>query len=159
MDPLSCVLGPLRRHYGAALNTHGHQGSPKTLQPSEPGTPQSSLQRHDATLTLTTASFSGQELVPPKTALHCQYCNAILTTRQGLNKHVNHFHLNKFLYRCDVCDKGFTVKDHFEDHQNMHNNVRVHRCPHCSCGFAFKSGLRRHLRKGVCSKERTATTF
>ena len=84
--------------------------------------------------------------------LLCEFCDASFTTLQGLKGHRDRVHLNKAAHVCSICEKGFMSKEHFEDHMNMHNNIKAHQCPNCSSRFTFKTCLRRHIRLGVCNK-------
>ncbi|KAL8567901.1 hypothetical protein ACOMHN_059023 [Nucella lapillus] len=136
---------------GRITSVHGPRPSSYSRGPSESPVPGSSL--HGLNLSMAARVGASQDSSPRK-LLICDYCDAVLTTSHGLEKHINHFHLKKFRYKCEQCGKGFTVKDHYEDHLNMHRNIRVHKCPYCAICFAFKSGLRRHMRKAVCSKYR-----
>ena len=103
---------------------------------------------------LSSHARDGHVQVVARTALVCQFCHATLTSQRGMELHIDRFHRNKFRFRCEHCGKGFVVKDHYEGHMNMHSNVRVHQCPFCAITFAFKSGLRRHVKKGTCRKGR-----
>lgn len=84
--------------------------------------------------------------------LSCEFCSASFATQQGLKRHRDKVHLNKPAYVCSICERGFMSKEHFDDHVNMHNNVKAHQCPNCSSWFTFKTCLRRHIRQGVCNK-------
>ena len=100
---------------------------------------------------VSSASSVLRDVVQPQILL-CEFCNASFTTMQGLKGHRDRVHLNKAAQVCSICEKGFTSKEHFEDHMNMHNNVKAHQCPNCSSWFTFKACLRRHIRQGVCNK-------
>ncbi|XP_076465076.1 uncharacterized protein LOC143296877 isoform X12 [Babylonia areolata] len=54
---------------------------------------------------------------------------------------------------CPICGKGFDRREYFEDHINMHNNIRAHQCPHCHHSFLYKNNLRQHIRDGICQNK------
>ena len=84
----------------------------------------------------------------------CVLCNATFASAGVLKVHTNCVHLKNYPYTCGVCriKKGFTTKERFTDHMNMHNNIKVHQCPKCSRLFTFKANLRKHLRDRTCIK-------
>ena len=55
---------------------------------------------------------------------------------------------------CPLCGKWFDRREYFQDHLNMHNNVKAHRCSHCSRTFTYKRNLWQHERYGVCLKQK-----
>lgn len=83
----------------------------------------------------------------------CEHCSSTFTTKAGLNGHVKVVHLDMHPFRCPTCRRGFTVKELFQDHLNMHSNIKSHVCPHCYHAFTYKSSLRQHLRCGRCPKK------
>ncbi|XP_076460631.1 uncharacterized protein LOC143293555 isoform X23 [Babylonia areolata] len=82
----------------------------------------------------------------------CDLCTMAFPSQSALQSHGRAAHAKKFPYVCSICEKGFTIREQYRDHVNMHNNVQAHFCPHCSRPFTFKSNLRKHLRKNVCNK-------
>ncbi|KAL8567902.1 hypothetical protein ACOMHN_059024 [Nucella lapillus] len=57
--------------------------------------------------------------------------------------------ISKLSRICPLCGKGFDRKEYFEDHVNMHSNIRAHRCPYCHHSFFYKNNLRQHVRDGI----------
>ena len=55
---------------------------------------------------------------------------------------------------CPICGKGFDRREYYEDHMNMHNNVKAHKCSNCSSTFTYKRNLWQHVRDGVCTKNK-----
>lgn len=95
----------------------------------------------------------------PSSTLYCELCDATFTSKTGLIGHTNRVHLNKHRHTCPVCGKGFTVKELFHDHLNMHNNVKAHTCPFCGNSYTYKSSLRQHLRRGYCNKLKSVNSL
>lgn len=95
----------------------------------------------------------------PSSTLYCELCSATFTSKTGLIGHTNRVHLNKHPYTCSVCGKGFTVKELFHDHLNMHNNIKAHTCPFCANSYTYKSSLRQHLREGHCNRLKVLKSF
>ena len=90
---------------------------------------------------------AGRNCVNPNKILLCEFCKASFTSASGLSRHKDSVHLKKMRHTCHVCGKGFTVREPFEDHMNMHNNIKAHKCPHCPSLFTYKTSLYHHIRK------------
>lgn len=95
----------------------------------------------------------------PSSTLCCKLCGAVFTSRTGLIGHTNRVHLKKHPHTCPVCGKGFTVRELFHDHLNMHNNIKAHTCQFCCNSYTYKSSLRQHLREGHCNKLKALQSF
>ena len=87
--------------------------------------------------------------------LLCEFCDATFASAGGLREHTDRIHLKKYPFLCDLCEKGFSRKEGYNDHMNKHMNIKAHKCPTCSSCFSFETNLRRHLRRGVCSNKNT----
>ena len=90
--------------------------------------------------------------------MQCRYCDATFTAHLDLLGHTNSVHLNRQQFVCSLCGKGFAQKQFYQDHINMHNQVKAHSCQHCSVSFTYKRNLWRHLRYGVCRKDAPGTS-
>ena len=53
---------------------------------------------------------------------------------------------NNKIVMCDICDKSFTKKSHFVQHQRTHSGEKPFQCSNCNKSFANKSHLVRHQR-------------
>jgi hypothetical protein len=53
---------------------------------------------------------------------------------------------------CSICGRSFFNKERFEDHMNMHNNIKAHECRCCRTKFTYKRNLLTHVRLGVCTR-------
>ena len=40
----------------------------------------------------------------------CMNCNTAFSQKRGLNRHIESVHKQKKLFKCDICDKGFSHK-------------------------------------------------
>ena len=114
------------------LDTKADFLSPVFMEPTHP------------VLAATSAPNAG--IGQPKALYLCEYCDTSFTFESSLNRHRNSVHLNRNLHVCGICGKCITRKENFEDHMNMHNNIRPHKCPQCGIGFSFKNKLRHHVR-------------
>ncbi|XP_076460609.1 uncharacterized protein LOC143293555 isoform X5 [Babylonia areolata] len=84
----------------------------------------------------------------------CKFCSDTFPSKLVLHEHMSMFHSRKYI--CSICKKGFTRKESYTDHVNVHNRIKAHKCPYCSILFSFKTNLRKHLRDGVCRKHLNA---
>ena len=89
----------------------------------------------------------------PGTRFKCTVCGSNYKTQWGLTLHMGKQHCDNPRFRCKLCDRGFTMKDHYEGHMNVHNRVKAFRCPNCPKAFAHKTSLRAHLRLGSCARQ------
>ena len=54
-------------------------------------------------------------------------------------------------YICEVCNKGFTNSQAYQDHMNIHTGAKPHKCPYCPATFASVGtayGHRRAVHEG-----------
>ena len=50
-------------------------------------------------------------LLPPVDEdFKCMNCNTAFSQKRGLNRHIESVHKQKKLFKCDICDKGFSHK-------------------------------------------------
>lgn len=89
-----------------------------------------------------------------RTKWNCSVCNLSYKTQWGLKLNMGKQHFDNPRFRCHLCDHGFTMRDQYEGHMNMHNNVKAFCCPKCPKAFAHKTSLRAHMRD--CSWNATA---
>ncbi|XP_076460611.1 uncharacterized protein LOC143293555 isoform X7 [Babylonia areolata] len=95
------------------------------------------------------ASFSfqtGQGQGQQPKSLQCELCDATFSSASGLYRHKDRVHLNKCRFSCSMCGKGFNVRELFEDHVNMHYNIKAHKCPYCPSLFTYKTNMYHHIR-------------
>ena len=49
-------------------------------------------------------------------------------------------------YRCTMCPKMFSKRDHWAEHENWHKGHKPWKCQFCGKGFCSKGNLRQHER-------------
>ncbi|XP_076460629.1 uncharacterized protein LOC143293555 isoform X21 [Babylonia areolata] len=179
---------PVALHSGSAPSTYvpsGHDpgavgqqypgGVPSQPQPGPSGSRGSFryraysqvLARHSA---IASGALMGQRLSALKQAAavgftgvrrskfhECPRCLSKFVSAPELNQHVCDL-TKRAQHICSICGKGITRKDDYEDHVNRHRNIRAHECPHCALRFTFKNNLRKHMRTGVCHRNKTVSS-
>lgn len=80
----------------------------------------------------------------------CEYCGAIFGSSSGLSGHRRRVHLKKPVHTCSICGVGFTMREHFVGHMNMHSGIKAFKCPSCPRAFSYRTSLRSHLRASAC---------
>lgn len=88
--------------------------------------------------------------------LHCSTCGRTFKNSYSLKRHED---IHKKPFMCDVCGRGFALKNTRDNHALRHSGVRPFACTLCSKTFLAKNKLRSHM-KGhtgdiiclVCSK-------
>eukprot|EP01084_Bolivina_argentea_P156516 272801_1 len=102
-------------------------------QPSPPPTPTSNLPKY-------------VRQYPPEMILQCAYCtyNTFCNTR--FKKHMR-CHTNERPYKCDQCDKAFTVRCNLKQHiSSVHTKEKRFKCKYCGNGFIRSDRLKEHER-------------
>ena len=89
----------------------------------------------------------------PWTKWKCKVCGLKYKTQWGLTVHMGKQHCDNPGFRCELCGRGFTMKDHYEGHMNVHNRIKAFQCPNCPKAFAHKTSLRAHMKVGACSRQ------
>ncbi|XP_076460636.1 uncharacterized protein LOC143293558 isoform X3 [Babylonia areolata] len=99
-----------------------------------------------------TVSFH-HELVVDSVSLHCPVCSQKFNSTWERSQHkCSSLLMKNGQHICNICGKGITRKEDFEDHLNKHRNIKAHACPYCTQPFTYKNNLRQHIRSGVCQK-------
>ena len=94
-----------------------------TTSVTEDGEP---LNQHESTNETATASAldssaSAAQRTSPRILL-CEFCDATFASSSGLRRHTNSVHLNKYPYACEVCGKGFLLKQRYMNHKKWHDS-------------------------------------
>ncbi|XP_056157612.1 zinc finger protein 391-like [Lampris incognitus] len=74
----------------------------------------------------------------------CPECGKVFDLPNQLK---NHLKLHTLPYCCIQCEKGFTSKSGFYQHNRLHKKGRRFICPHCNKGFLCSYSLKQHERK------------
>ena len=57
-----------------------------------------------------------------------------------MNRHIQSQHTSneEKRFKCDICGKGFAVKEKLKDHKNVHTGEKPYKCKFCSACFASR---------------------
>ena len=55
-------------------------------------------------------------------------------------------HSEKKVFECEICDKRFSRRYHFEEHTRIHTDEKPFECTVCGKAFTQKSKFDRHTR-------------
>lgn len=95
----------------------------------------------------------------------CNFCYKLFASNVDVIVHTR-FHTGTFPFKCDLCDKTFAVKSHYNYHIAKHKGV-VYKCHKCEKQFKNKGSLNIHLQSherkilyngSICNK-RMSTPF
>ena len=89
-------------------------------------------------------------------SVFCSECG-IMLPRRKYRRHREQVHMtdDKRPFQCDICKKGFVLRQLLDDHRNTHTGKKPHKCPECGQGFASEGTMYGHLRnvhKGIKRK-------
>ena len=97
----------------------------------------------------------------------CEYCEEKCKTLKHYKTHIVKAHPEKtkeiesktkiIFYRCDVCPKIFSKKEHFDEHMNFHKGFKPWKCRFCEKGFCSKGNLRQHEKSHTGAKRLRCT--
>lgn len=111
----------------------------------------------------TTAIQPGERMETFKRKLQCRYCIATASNHLQLHRHARRTHSNEadslayirelqllsgqheMVYKCQVCNKGYTSKSVLNRHQLIHKGLS-YPCNHCQKIFHQQTNLRAHIR-------------
>lgn len=85
--------------------------------------PSNEHQSTNEVATTVTSDFSpsSAQITSPRILL-CEFCDAVFASSSGLRRHTNSVHLNKYPYACEVCGKGFLLKQRYMNHRKWHDS-------------------------------------
>ena len=76
---------------------------------------------------------------------NCPRCPCTYSSKGSLTEHVRHIHENASRYRCETCEKGFSIRSHYYDHLAAHTGVKRYVCSVCLKEFTSKRTLKAHM--------------
>lgn len=71
-------------------------------------------------MTSSSISFASSAQMSSQILL-CEFCDATFASSSGLRRHTKSIHLNKYPYACEVCGKGFLLKQRYTNHRKLHD--------------------------------------
>ncbi|KAL8604930.1 hypothetical protein ACOMHN_028558 [Nucella lapillus] len=140
---MSCVIPELargRNRQTSLAQTHHHADSEARYRPQE------SPSYHQQT-----PPYRPETSVDSNPA-HCAVCALPLGSEWERCRHKCAVVMKNGQHVCNICGRGITRKEDFEDHLNKHRNIKAHACPYCAQPFTYKNNLRQHIRSAVCQK-------
>ena len=75
----------------------------------------------------------------------CHICSAVYNTPGNIHKHIRSVHMGEKRFFCDVCNKGFYTKTHWECHRAIHFEPTL-KCSFCDRMFKEAGSKRIHER-------------
>ena len=100
---------------------------------------------------------------------HLKSCNAVIKlqcdeceymgTKQSLRSHkISHHTKDKLKpFQCHLCTRGFTTRQHLQDHVNVHTGAKPHECSYCGAKFASNGNRNAHVRSAHKGIKRVTT--
>jgi uncharacterized Zn-finger protein len=73
-------------------------------------------------------------------------CSREYRSKYTLEKHIKRFHLGLDKPKCEICGREFSSTESFQQHKNIHLNIKPFQCGQCDRGFRNKCMLVRHIR-------------
>ncbi|XP_045771379.1 oocyte zinc finger protein XlCOF6.1-like isoform X2 [Maniola jurtina] len=76
----------------------------------------------------------------------CQVCSFPFTDKYNLAKHLLNHDGKGTVFKCEDCNKSYTSRTSYIEHQRMHSGERPFVCSYCSKSFTSKKRLTEHHR-------------
>ncbi|XP_059176886.1 zinc finger and BTB domain-containing protein 24-like [Physella acuta] len=84
-----------------------------------------------------------EDYVKPK--FPCNFCSKSFSTKYVLAYHIKSNHLGmKRSFICPTCGKGFSQKNSYMQHANVHLGIRPFACEVCGKKFSYEKSLKEH---------------
>ena len=84
--------------------------------------------------------------------LKCDVCNIFYKSTLELRHHIKKFHKNVYLFKCDMCGKGFMSKESKKMHEKAHGDGDKEEvayaggyCKKCEKGFTWPKSYKKHM--------------
>lgn len=76
----------------------------------------------------------------------CPYCQYHSYYTTDVKRHIMFKHTGEKPFKCNVCQKRFTLKSDLKNHSRIHTGEKPFQCPSCLKEFKQKSYLTFHMR-------------
>lgn len=107
----------------------------------------------DSTIKKLTCTYCGKQFKNEKYFLKhvhcpkifiCSKCNRRFKRKWELNVHYKAYHTNERNFKCEICGKGFLIKQLLKYHQARHAKDYKIKCAICKKGFYVMSAFKKH---------------
>lgn len=73
-----------------------------------------------------------------------------------LKRHIASKHMedHEKPFQCKICSKGFTAKQSYTEHQNIHTGEKPYKCKYCSAAFASNGTKAMHQKSHLGIKRK-----
>lgn len=94
-----------------------------------------------------TLSVVPKPLFPQQPSGHhtCPHCNYGSNYLSALKRHIMFKHTREKPFKCNFCEKRFTMKDDLTKHIRIHTGEKPYQCPVCLKRFTQKGTLNTHM--------------
>ena len=109
----------------------------------------------------TIGSLSKHRDIHSTEQIPCKDCGKIFKSAYNLYRHSLNLHTtnSERKYQCDKCEKGFLIKQIYEDHLNIHRGIKPYSCDICDTKFGNLSNKLHHIKyvHGSSKRSKNAT--
>ncbi|XP_037936677.1 transcription factor grauzone-like [Teleopsis dalmanni] len=81
------------------------------------------------------------------TAYICAECGKVSLNKEALRAHKKYVHESERKFKCNICDKAFKVSGVLKEHMSTHTGQDLYQCPHCPKTFKVSSNMHHHRKK------------
>jgi KRAB domain-containing zinc finger protein len=90
---------------------------------------------------------------PEKKERFCEFCNEVFNAKKSKDNHMANRHRTEVLasgkyteelFKCQYCDKVFSLQIYLKRHENRHTHEKVYKCEFCDKSFYGHNNLSSH---------------